>query len=94
LKYHVYVGDQQKINSSDRKLKELQSIASDIFSQNTTLSYGNLVCELKERLGIKDRQAKNYVKMMRDQYIIQLDETNSGDYSVVNRVNSDLFSED
>jgi energy-coupling factor transporter ATP-binding protein EcfA2 len=94
LKYHVYVGDQQKASSNGRKLKELQSIASDIFSQNTTLSYGNLVCELKERLGIKDRQAKNYVKMMRDQDIIQQNETNSGDYSVVSSVNSDLFSGD
>jgi len=94
LKYHVYVGDQQKASSNGRKLKELQSIASDIFSQNTTLSYGNLVCELKERLGIKDRQAKNYVKMLRDQDIIKQNETNSGDYSVVSSVNPDLFSGD
>jgi hypothetical protein len=88
------VGLHEKWHHLNRNEWHHQTEIRNIFSQNTTLSYGNLVCELKERLGIKDRQAKNYVKMMRDQDIIQQNEMNSGDYSVVNGVNSDLFSGD
>jgi hypothetical protein len=39
------------------------------------------VAELKERLGVKDRQAKNYIKTMKENKIIWQLEGDSGHYS-------------
>lgn len=75
-KYHTYLGEKDKNQPQERKLQELTHIAQDIFSQNTSLSYSHLLTELMERLNIKERQAKNYVKLLREQGII---DQNSGE---------------
>ena len=70
LKYHVVVPDSYKTKAQDRKLTDLSDIARDIFFGVSTISYTNLVAELKEKLGVKDCQAKNYIKIMKGNKII------------------------
>jgi len=81
LKYHVVVPDSYRTKAQDRKLSDLSDIARDIFYGVSTVSYTNLVAELKERLGVKDRQAKNYIKTMKENKIIWQLEGDSGHYT-------------
>ena len=81
LKYHVVVPDSYRTKAQDRKLSDLSEIARDIFFGVSTISYTNLVAELKERLGVKDRQAKNYIKTMKENKIIWQLEGDSGHYT-------------
>jgi hypothetical protein len=92
LKYHVKVSENYKYKTQDSKLSELKSIACDIFKESSQLTYGNLANEFIERLGVKDRQAKNYIKTLKESNIICQIEGESGPYSLVIHSNPDLFS--
>ena len=81
LKYHVVVPDTYRTKTQERKLSDLSDIARDIFYGTQAVTYTHLVTELKERLGVKDRQAKNYIKTMKEHKIISHLEGDSGHYS-------------
>jgi len=81
LKYHVLLPDSYRTKGQERKISDLADIARDIFHGTSTVTYTHLVAELKERLGVKDRQAKNYIKTMKENKIIWQLEGDSGHYS-------------
>jgi hypothetical protein len=75
------VPDTYRTKTQERKLSDLSDIARDIFYGTQAVTYTHLVTELKERLGVKDRQAKNYIKTMKEHKIISHLEGDSGHYS-------------
>lgn len=70
-KFHVFVGEKDKTRPQERKIEELSDIARHIFEREPSLNYMKIIYELQERLQVKERQAKNYLKFMRDNHIIE-----------------------
>ena len=91
LKYHVLLPDSYRTKGQERKVSDLADIARDIFHDTTTVTYTHLVAELKERLGVKDRQAKNYIKTMKENKIIWQLDGDSGHYSFDLQARLDTF---
>jgi len=72
FKYHVYVGNKNQTSPKQRKVDELCDIARHIFIEGKPKTYKEIILELQERLNVKERQAKNYLKFMKENQIIGL----------------------
>jgi hypothetical protein len=71
LGYHTYVGEKSKDFKLQRKIEDLTSLASEVFSTNDKISYTELMNQLSETMGVTERMAKNYIKFMREHGIIE-----------------------
>jgi len=79
---HVFLGVKSKEESETRKLNELTEIAKGIFSNKKTLTYTEFTHSVMEALDIKDRMARNYIKFMKDNDIVDKSDGINGDYSL------------
>jgi energy-coupling factor transporter ATP-binding protein EcfA2 len=68
---HVYLGNKSKEESESRKINELSEVAREIFAKKSVLGYSELLNAVMEALDIKDRMARNYIKFMKDNGIIE-----------------------
>lgn len=67
----VYLGEKSKDFQEQRKVYDLTDIAREIFGKKFAMSYQELVIALMDVLTVRDRQAKNYIKYMKDNKIIE-----------------------
>jgi len=82
LNRHVYLGVKSKEDSEARKLEDLESVARDIFSNQKSYSYQDLIRAIRDSLYVKDRMAKNYIKYLKDKQIIEKGRGSSGEFSL------------
>lgn len=82
LKFHVYMGEKDPSSKQKRKIEDLTDIARHIFVEGKPKAYKAIIDELRERLNIKERQAKNYLKFMKDYNIISATADKSGVYEL------------
>jgi muconolactone delta-isomerase len=82
LKYHVYVGTKDQSSPKQRKIDDLTDIARHIFVDGKNKLYKEIILELQERLNVKERQSKNYLKFMREHHIIIPVEGESSSYQL------------
>jgi energy-coupling factor transporter ATP-binding protein EcfA2 len=68
---HIYLGNKSKEESESRKINELSEVAREIFAKKSVLGYSELLNAVMEALDIKDRMARNYIKFMKDNGIIE-----------------------
>lgn len=73
---HVYRGEKSQEDKEKRKFVELTQIAKEVFRLQERLSYNELVTEIMQAVGVKDRTAKNYISYMRNNEIIAQDNNN------------------
>lgn len=73
---HVYRGEKSQEDKEKRKFVELTQIAKEVFRLQERLSYNELVSEIMQAVGVKDRTAKSYISYMRNNEIIVQDNNN------------------
>lgn len=73
---HVYRGEKSQEDKEKRKFVELKQIAKEVFRLQERLSYNELVSEIMQAVGVKDRTAKSYISYMRNNEIIVQDNNN------------------
>lgn len=73
---HVYRGEKSQEDKEKRKFVELTQIAKEVFRLQERLSYNELVTEIMQAVGVKDRTAKSYISYMRNNEIIAQDNNN------------------
>lgn len=76
----VYLGEGDKSNQENRKLVELTRLVKGLFTQKSKYSYQELTTALMSELSIKDRTAKNYIKLLKDSNVLGKQEGYYGDY--------------
>jgi hypothetical protein len=81
--HHVYFGEKAKDAQDQRKLEDLSEIAKEIFGRKPFMSYQELVAALMDSLGVRDRQAKNYIKYMKDSAIIEKGGSQGTEFALV-----------
>ena len=81
--HHVYWGEKSKDFQEQRKVDDLTDVAREIFGQRAFLTYQELVSALMDALTVRDRQAKNYVKYMKDNKIIEKGGANGNELMLV-----------
>jgi hypothetical protein len=79
---HVYLGNKSKEESESRKINELTEVAREIFAKKSVLGYSELLNAVMEALDIKDRMARNYIKFMKDNGIIEKSNGITVEYSL------------
>ena len=67
----VYMGEKSKEDKEKQKVKDLRSIAQSIFEKASSLTYGQLVTVIINTLEVQSRTAKEYIRNMRDNGIIE-----------------------
>lgn len=82
-KFHVYVGNKSQTSPKQQKIEELSDIARHIFIEGNPKLYKEIIAELQERLNVKERQAKNYLKFMRENQIIGLTKGEHSPYQLL-----------
>lgn len=73
---HVYRGEKSQEDKEKRKFVELTQIAKEVFRLQERLSYNELVTEIMQAVGVKDRTAKSYISYMKSNGIIDQDTNN------------------
>lgn len=73
---HVYRGEKSHEDKEKRKFVELTQIAKEVFRLQERFSYNELVTEIMQAVGVKDRTAKSYISYMRNNQIIVQDNNN------------------
>ena len=79
---HVYLGNKSKEESESRKINELSEVAREIFAKKSVLGYSELLNAVMEALDIKDRMARNYIRFMKDNGIIEKSNGITVEYSL------------
>jgi energy-coupling factor transporter ATP-binding protein EcfA2 len=79
---HVYLGNKSKEESESRKINELSEVAREIFAKKSVLGHSELLNAVMEALDIKDRMARNYIKFMKDNGIIEKSNGITVEYSL------------
>ncbi len=79
---HVYLGNKSKEESESRKINELTEVAREIFAKKSVLGYSELLNAVMEALDIKDRMARNYIRFMKDNGIIEKSNGITVEYSL------------
>lgn len=73
---HIFLGEKSKDETEQRKVEDLKDYAVELFSKKPTLSQGEISLSLMNDFQIKERMARNYLKIMKEQNIIVKNETN------------------
>jgi len=73
---HIFLGEKSKDETEQRKVEDLKDYAVELFNNKTTLSQGEISLSLMNDFQIKERMARNYLKIMKEQNIIVKNETN------------------
>lgn len=80
---HVYLGEKSKEESQTRKLNDLYGVAQEIFADKANLTTTELTLAIMEAMDIKDRQARTYIKYMKENNIIEKNPMNSAEFRKV-----------
>jgi hypothetical protein len=80
---HIFMGEKSKDDSHQRKLQELTDIAASLFHGRSYISIGELTQLLMDALSIKDRMARNHIKFMRENGIIEVNGQFPGSFGLV-----------
>jgi hypothetical protein len=80
---HVYLGEKSKEESQTRKLNDLFGVAQEIFANKANLTTSELTLAIMEAMDIKDRQARTYIKFMKENNIIEKNPLNSAEFRKV-----------
>ena len=80
---HVYIGEKSKEDANTRKLTELSEVAKELFEKHPVIFNATLIQNLMDTLDIKDRMARNYVKFMKDNGIIEKSNQMPGAFRLV-----------
>ncbi len=83
LNRHVFMGEKSKEEKETRKKDDLENLARDLFAINTSYTYQELTKGIMEMLYVKDRQAKNYIKQMKDFGIIEKFGINDNEFRII-----------
>ncbi len=83
LNRHVFMGEKSKEEKETRKLEDLENLARDLFAQKASYNYQELTNGIMDLLYVKDRQAKNYIKRMKDYGIIEKCGTNDSEFRLI-----------
>jgi len=77
---HIYVGEKSREVKEERKKRELENLAKDVFNRQSFIIYIDLCEQIQEMLEVSERTAKSYIKFMRDKEIIMKDPSNPSYY--------------
>ena len=69
--HHVFIGAKSKADTENRKIYELMGVARNIFGRKSSYPYKELVAEVMGELTIQQRMAKEYVRLMKFNQIIE-----------------------
>jgi hypothetical protein len=83
LNRHVFMGEKSKEEKETRKLEDLESLAKDLFALKTSYTYQDLTKGIMEMLYVKDRQAKNYIKLMKENGFIEKFGINDNEFRII-----------
>lgn len=68
---HVYLSEMDKADTKANKLKELQTLAGELFAQKTFITSKDLQRELMLAFGAQERTARSYINTMKEDGIIE-----------------------
>ena len=80
---HIFMGEKSKDDSHQRKLEELSDIAASLFHGRGYIAVNELTQLLMDALSIKDRMARNHIKFMRENAIIEVNGQFPGSFGLV-----------
>ena len=80
---HVYLGDKSKEETDIRKLNELKQLAIEIFNKKRYISPSELTELIMDAMSVKERMARNYIKFMKDNNIIEKNPTNTAELCII-----------
>jgi len=79
----VNLSEYYKEESQTRKINDLFAVAQEIFNEKATMTAQELTLAIMEAMDIKDRQARTYIKFMKDNNIIEKNPLNSAEFRKV-----------
>jgi energy-coupling factor transporter ATP-binding protein EcfA2 len=79
---HIYLGEKSKEESETRKLNELNEVVKVIFSKKQFITSSELVKLVMEEMDVKERMARNYIKFIKKNKIIEKSNTENNHYSL------------
>jgi len=80
---HVFLGERGEVSSFQRKYDELKELACNIFlDKQQILKSTDIQRKLMDVLSIKDRMARNYLKFMLDNSIIEKSDFGTNYYNL------------
>jgi hypothetical protein len=77
---HVFMGEKSKEDSETRKKHDLIEVANEIFSRKSSMTMVELTQSIMEAMDVKDRMARNYIKYMKENSIIEKNALNSMEF--------------
>jgi hypothetical protein len=77
---HVFMGEKSKEDSETRKKHDLIEVANEIFSRKSSMTMVELTQSIMEAMDVKDRMARNYIKYMKENSIIEKNALNSSEF--------------
>ena len=76
------MGEKSKEDSETRKKNDLTEVAREIFSKKSSMTMAELTQSIMEAMDVKDRMARNYIKFMKDNGIIEKSNGITVEYSL------------
>ncbi len=87
IQQHEFIGFMEKGDFQSKKISKLKSFAQHKFANNSIIQSSELGDYLMEHFDIKERMARNYIKLMRDNLIIRKESSMQNAYILVNTAN-------
>ena len=87
--HHCFTGYINNSNSQKNKINNLREFAKEIFAEKSTISSIELNEFLMDYYEIKERMARNYIKIMRDNSIIKGENRSKSTYILVNNIKNE-----
>lgn len=76
LRMHAYIGEKSRELEEQRKQKELEKLACEVFEKQKFITYIDLCEQIQQIMDVSERTAKSYIKFMRNSEIIVKDPSN------------------
>ena len=76
LGMHAYIGEKSREVKEQRKQKELEKLACEVFEKQKFITYIDLCEQIQQIMDVSERTAKSYIKFMRNSEIIVKDPSN------------------
>ncbi len=83
IQQHEFIGFMEKGNFQSKKIKKLKTFAKQKFANNSIIQSSELGYYLMDHFDIKERMARNYIKLMRDNLIIRKESSMQNAYILV-----------
>lgn len=76
LGMHTYIGEKSREVKEQRKQKELEKLAKEVFEKQNFITYIDLCEQIQQIMDVSERTAKSYIKFMRNNEIVIKDPSN------------------